>query len=214
MPIRAAVFDFYNTLARVDAEARAADADEFGLTRDEVVTATRGGAGGVAPYAGGPFGIAEIRAAMITGLPARLGARVPEAADRLMRVYTDAALTIPIAGMVAVLRELQTVSVPVGILSNGPREATELMSAVLGDALPGTVVTSGATGVRKPQPAAFEGVAQALGYPVAECVFIDDSAENVEGARAVGMPALHFDGDSELIRAEMHAVGLLQRDPL
>jgi len=46
-------------------------------------------------------------------------------------------------------------------------------------------------GKRKPEPEAFRTVAAAMGVPVARIVFFDDSLENVEGARAIGMHAVH-----------------------
>lgn len=46
-------------------------------------------------------------------------------------------------------------------------------------------------GRRKPEAAAFHYVAEAIGKPPASILFFDDSAENVDGARAVGMPAVH-----------------------
>lgn len=48
-------------------------------------------------------------------------------------------------------------------------------------------------GVRKPAPEPYLAVAEALGLPPESCLFVDDLPVNVEGARAVGMHAVHFD---------------------
>lgn len=49
------------------------------------------------------------------------------------------------------------------------------------------------TGVLKPDPRAYRAALQALGVPARRALFVDDQARNVDGARAVGMAALHFD---------------------
>ena len=51
--------------------------------------------------------------------------------------------------------------------------------------------------LEKPDAAIYEWVIRDSGYPAAAHLFIDDIAENVEGARAVGMDAiLHTDAES------------------
>ena len=50
------------------------------------------------------------------------------------------------------------------------------------------------TGLRKPDPAAYRGAADALGVSPEACVFVDDREENGEAARALGMDAIRFDG--------------------
>jgi putative hydrolase of the HAD superfamily len=53
------------------------------------------------------------------------------------------------------------------------------------------VFVSSEMGTRKPERAAFQAVASAIGVPLAGIVFFDDTLENVEGARAAGMRAIH-----------------------
>ena len=45
-------------------------------------------------------------------------------------------------------------------------------------------------GRRKPERAAFEAIAAAIGVPLPRILFFDDPPVNVEGARAIGMPAV------------------------
>jgi HAD superfamily hydrolase (TIGR01509 family) len=45
----------------------------------------------------------------------------------------------------------------------------------------------------KPAPAAYRKVLRELALPAQECLFVDDEAENVLGALAVGMPAVRID---------------------
>lgn len=50
----------------------------------------------------------------------------------------------------------------------------------------------------KPDPAFFHHILQNLDTAAAECIFIDDRAENVEAALSVGMTAFHFDSVGQL----------------
>jgi len=45
-------------------------------------------------------------------------------------------------------------------------------------------------GARKPERAAFEAIARAIGVPLERILFFDDTRENVEGARAAGLQAV------------------------
>jgi putative hydrolase of the HAD superfamily len=60
------------------------------------------------------------------------------------------------------------------------------------------LLSSGAIGVAKPDPRAFQLAATALDLPVAACLFLDDLVGHVEAARAIGMPALLLDRRSAL----------------
>jgi putative hydrolase of the HAD superfamily len=53
------------------------------------------------------------------------------------------------------------------------------------------VFLSSAIGLRKPDAAAYDHVVKAIGVPAARIVFFDDLMENVEGARARGLTAVH-----------------------
>jgi len=55
-------------------------------------------------------------------------------------------------------------------------------------------------GLLKPDPAFFHHMLQALAIPPADCIFIDDRAENVDAARGLGMTALRFEGTDKLWR--------------
>jgi putative hydrolase of the HAD superfamily len=60
------------------------------------------------------------------------------------------------------------------------------------DAMFDTVVISGETGMRKPDPAIYLLTADKLGAPPQECVFADDTAANLPAASALGMATVHF----------------------
>ena len=48
-------------------------------------------------------------------------------------------------------------------------------------------------GVLKPDPRAYELMAQRMGVDPSECVFVDDQPGNLAGAEAVGMRSVHLD---------------------
>ena len=64
------------------------------------------------------------------------------------------------------------------------------------------------TGVRKPDPRAFTGAAEALGVAPGACLLIDAREENCAAARRVGMPAVRFTGAEDL-SGELARRGLL-----
>lgn len=57
-------------------------------------------------------------------------------------------------------------------------------------------------GLRKPDRAIYSRALEMTQRPATECVFIDDRAENLEGARQVGMRAIHFQSPAQL-RADL-----------
>ena len=62
----------------------------------------------------------------------------------------------------------------------------------------GTTIVSGEEGFQKPDPRIFARLSERASVEPQDCVFIDDSLHNVEGARAAGMDAIHFTGASAL----------------
>lgn len=81
------------------------------------------------------------------------------------------------------------------LLSNTPRPHAEWMLAQPWADVFAVHVFSHRVRVVKPDPAIFRHTVDALGCPPEQAVFVDDRAENVTGAQAVGMCAVHFTGD-------------------
>jgi glucose-1-phosphatase len=69
------------------------------------------------------------------------------------------------------------------------------------------IYLSSAIGLRKPDPAAYDHVVKAIGVPAARIVFFDDLAENIEGARARGLLAVHVTSPDDVARA-LAALGI------
>lgn len=97
----------------------------------------------------------------------------------------------PEPAMLALASQLRDMGLAVAVLSNswGNTYPRQLL-----DSLFHPVVISGEVGLRKPLPPIYELTCARLGLPASRVLFVDDAAPNVEGARAVGMPAiLHTD---------------------
>jgi putative hydrolase of the HAD superfamily len=69
------------------------------------------------------------------------------------------------------------------------------------------IVGSAAEGVMKPNAEIFERTLARLGKRPEETVFVDDFIENVEGARAVGMHAIHYTPHTD-VPAELAKLGV------
>lgn len=63
------------------------------------------------------------------------------------------------------------------------------------------IVVSGAEHLLKPEPEIYHCLLSRDGLKAEECAFIDDRAENVEGAKAVGMKGIVFEGPEKLREA-------------
>lgn len=72
----------------------------------------------------------------------------------------------------------------------------------------GVTIVSGQERVLKPDPRIFALLCDRTGLAAADCLFIDDSAKNVAGARAFGMAAVLFT-DPGALEADLAARGLL-----
>lgn len=62
------------------------------------------------------------------------------------------------------------------------------------------VVLSGPIGMVKPNKEIFAYLLNKFGLKPEECLFIDDSAKNIAGAKSAGIEGYLFDGDAEKLR--------------
>ncbi len=60
------------------------------------------------------------------------------------------------------------------------------------------IISSAELGRAKPHPEFYTAACKAVRTPSAECLFVDDQARNVAGARAAGLLAFRFTGSSDL----------------
>ena len=63
------------------------------------------------------------------------------------------------------------------------------------------IFLSSSIGLRKPDAEAYDHVVQAIGVPASRILFFDDSAANIEGARARGLRAVHVTSVDDVAQA-------------
>jgi glucose-1-phosphatase len=69
------------------------------------------------------------------------------------------------------------------------------------------IFLSSTIGLRKPDAEAYDHVVKAIGVPASRILFFDDSAANIEGARARGLCAIHVTSTDDVARA-LTALGI------
>lgn len=143
---------------------------------------------------------------------------VTEFEARLAASFTQHGFEVPGDGLIARLftrmrpdgriweatRRLRETGVATAVLSNSwgvDAYPQELMADYFDD-----VVISAEVGLRKPDPAIFRLAAERLEVAVEACVFVDDLDLNVAAARAVGLTAIHHDGDEDRVLGELSKV--------
>jgi putative hydrolase of the HAD superfamily len=86
------------------------------------------------------------------------------------------------------------------------REFAEYWQATIPIDLFDVVVDSCEEGIRKPDPEIYLRTAERLFVEPNQCVFLDDSAVNVDAAKAVGMRGVVVGPDIDAAIAELDAV--------
>lgn len=141
----------------------------------------------------GEMEFADFEARLADALTARTG--IPHQADGLLtRMF---ALFDHAHDMNALVRRARAAGIRTALLSNSwgdhyPRDMWEGMF----DA----VVISGEVGMRKPEPRIFHYTLELVGLAAEECVFVDDLAENIHAAAALGFIGVHHTSYDESAR--------------
>ena len=125
--------------------------------------------------------------------------------DRFGETISD-----PVPGVHAIVEELGAKDVPLFAITNFSADFWkpfhEKERAFFGRFR--DIVVSGEEKLLKPDPAIYYLALDRFGLTPGQALFVDDRAINVEGARAVGMPAHLFTTAGDL-RARLEAEGLL-----
>ena len=121
--------------------------------------------------------------------------------EQLMRAYAahiERTLVGPMPGMPELLTDLKRRGVRIWGLTNWGRDAWPVMAGRFPEligALDGIVVSGrDGNGTAKPDESFFDLAIDRFGVDPASTLFVDDSPYNIDGARAVGLPAVRFGG--------------------
>jgi putative hydrolase of the HAD superfamily len=98
---------------------------------------------------------------------------------------------------------------PLYAFSNTNRPHVEYFSKAYADVLGHfrELFLSSTIGLRKPDAAAYDHVVKAIGVPASRIVFFDDLADNIDGARACGLTAVHVTTPDDVAKA-LAALGI------
>lgn len=143
----------------------------------------------------------EVKAGICSRLPQELH-------DCACRVYDDWIVSMPtIEGMREVVADVKARGGKLYLLSNisiGFAE-TYADNAAVNDMLDlfDGLVFSGPIGLAKPNRAIYEHLLDRFQLTADECLFIDDNAGNIAGAKLVGIHGYLFDGDVMTLRKSL-----------
>ncbi len=202
MAIRAVISDFGGVLTTPLFNSFAAFQDETGIPTDALGRAMqrisdRDGAHPLFQLERGGLAESEFLDLLRAELGAELG-HEPEL-HRFSEIYFEA--LDPNEAMIELMRDLKGRGYRMALLTNNVREWEPLWRAMLPvDEIFELVVDSAFVGMRKPDREIYELTLERLGGIAAEsCLFVDDVAENVAGAREVGMKAVRFTSNDQAI---------------
>ena len=127
--------------------------------------------------------------AYFDSLRAALGIRI---SDAQFRAGWNAIFVGEVPGIAVLLRQAKEL-VPLYAFSNSNAEHHAYWAREFADTLSNfqKVFVSSELGRRKPEPEAFAAVASVIGAPFENILFFDDTDENVQSARGLGMHAVH-----------------------
>lgn len=199
------IFDFGNVLARFDPEALTAvhvkDADALKTISDVVFDRLYWD-----QLDKGAITDDEVKAQMCSRLPKVLH-------ESACRVYDDWIISMPtITGMKELIIDIRSHGGKLYLLSNisigfanmyhQNRPVKEILDLFDG------LVFSGTVGLVKPNRDIYEHILKRFDLKADECVFIDDNADNIAAAKAVGIHGYVFNGDVNTLRQTLLQEGL------
>jgi epoxide hydrolase-like predicted phosphatase len=138
------------------------------------------------------------RAPEILGKPIDMGAYMKFMADMPVGVHWP---------VVHKAREIKASGVPIALLTNNVKEWGDHWRATFPvDELFEIVVDSSEVGMRKPDRRIYLLTCEQVGVAPEAAVFVDDNAENIGAALALGMETVHFGEDPFVAVAELDAI--------
>lgn len=114
----------------------------------------------------------------------------------------------PVPGMKELLAELKEKGFKLYLLSNASIQQCKYHDRIPGaEYLDGRIV-SAEHKLIKPQKEIYRLLLETYGLQAEECLFIDDSPLNVEGAYCAGIRGIVFDGDLPRLRSDLREAGI------
>ena len=142
---------------------------------------------------------------------ARVSARLPDTlhgtVEEVIKAWYVWHLT-PMPGMAELVRKLKEKGYGIYLLSNASTALRGYFPRIPGSECFDGLMVSAEEKLLKPQHEIYERLYERFGLVPEQCVFIDDSPANIEGAMLTGMQGIVFRGDTERLLRELLALGI------
>lgn len=114
----------------------------------------------------------------------------------------------PIPGMAELARELKDLGCGIYLLSNAPSNLHQYFQRIPGSECFDGMIVSGDWKLLKPQREIYETLFSQFSLYPGDCIFIDDSPLNIDGAICAGMAGIVFTGDIRRLRQDLNSAGI------
>ncbi|MBU1662779.1 MAG: HAD family phosphatase [Chloroflexi bacterium] len=192
MFIKAIIWDFGGVIIRTeDPASREQLIADLGVTRDYLSELTFSGEAGTRAQLG------EItQAELWQHVRSELNLAPSEYPDLMKRFFGGDVVDFELVDYIRSLRSRYTTA----LLSNAWNDLRGIITNRwnFADAFD-VMVISGEEGVMKPDPRIYQIALERSGVQPPEAVFIDDSIENIEAARKIGMHGIHFQNPEQAL---------------
>ncbi len=150
----------------------------------------------------GEYDEADVFAEAKKQLPERLHA----VAEQMIFAWDQPVLPVP--GMQELVANLKKNGYRILLLSNASRRQHDYWPQIPGsEFFDGTLISADVRMV-KPESRIYQCLYEKFSLDPAECVFVDDAAQNVQGAIQTGMQAIRFENDADSLRRQLRALGV------
>lgn len=136
----------------------------------------------------------------------RVPERLRDAVRRLVGMWDRPIL--PVEGMYELVEELRDMGYGIYLLSNASFRQHDYWPRVPASKFFDGTLISADVKLVKPQPEIYRLLCDKFSLVPEECVFIDDSTSNAEGAYFCGINALVFHGDAHEMRLKLNELGV------
>lgn len=136
----------------------------------------------------------------------RVPERLHDAVRRLVGMWDRPIL--PVEGMYELVEELKGMGYGIYLLSNASFRQHDYWPRVPASKFFDGTLISADVKLVKPQPEIYRLLCDKFSLIPEECVFIDDSTSNAEGAYFCGINALVFHGDAHEMRLKLNELGV------
>ncbi len=137
----------------------------------------------------------------------RLPERLHRAMEHIVCAWWEEFL-LPVAGMADLVRDLKKAGYGIYLLSNANRHLHEYFPRIPGAECFDGLVVSADYCLLKPERAIYEKLTQVYGLDLSSCLFIGDTAINVESAVWAGMRGIVFHDDAARLRRDLREAGV------